>query len=132
MLASKLLKAGYAIRRTERDFELACVSRDLIEKFSKRTALIEQIFREEYIVIEAEARALAKRNKIEFFDAVAEVKGGLDSRTRERKSQRKLAGDELLNNWRSQMTPRNWLHYHRKPSEQLHRKTFWKPTLPRG
>ena len=105
LLASKLLEAGYAIRRTERDFELACVSRELIEKFSKRTALIEQIFREEYIVIEAEARALAKRTKIDFFDAVAEVKGALGSRTRERKSQRKLAGDELLNNWRSQMTP---------------------------
>jgi conjugative relaxase-like TrwC/TraI family protein len=80
LLASKLLEAGYAIRRTERDFELACVSRELIEKFSKRTALIEQIFREEYIVIEAEARALAKRTKIDFFDAVAEVKGGLGSR----------------------------------------------------
>jgi conjugative relaxase-like TrwC/TraI family protein len=105
LLASKLLEAGYAIRRTERDFELACVSRELIGKFSKRTALIEQIFREEYIVIEAEARALAKRTKIDFFDAVAEVKGALGSRTRERKSQRKLAGDELLNNWRSQMTP---------------------------
>jgi hypothetical protein len=42
---------------------------------------------------------------MDFFDAVAEVKGALGSRTRERKSQRKLAGDELLNNWRSQMTP---------------------------
>jgi conjugative relaxase-like TrwC/TraI family protein len=41
LLASKLLEAGYAIRRTERDFELACVSCELIEKFSKRTALIE-------------------------------------------------------------------------------------------
>ena len=37
LLASKLLEAGYAIRRTERDFERACVSRQLIEKFSKRT-----------------------------------------------------------------------------------------------
>jgi hypothetical protein len=81
------------------------VSRELIQKFSKRTALIEQICRQEYIVIEAEARALAKRTKIDFFDAVAEVKGGLGSRTRERKSQRKLGADELLNNWRSQMTP---------------------------
>lgn len=105
LLASKLLEAGHAIRRTERDFELACVSRELIEKFSKRTALIEQMFREQYTVIEAEARALAKRIKIDFFDAVAEVKATPGSRTRERKSQRKLAGDELLNNWRSQMTP---------------------------
>ncbi|MBV8329760.1 MAG: relaxase domain-containing protein [Verrucomicrobia bacterium] len=32
-LASKLLASGYAIRRTDRDFELASVSRALIEKF---------------------------------------------------------------------------------------------------
>jgi hypothetical protein len=59
LLASKLLEAGYAIRRTERDFELACVSRKLKEKFSKRTALIERICREEYIVIEAEGAGIS-------------------------------------------------------------------------
>jgi conjugative relaxase-like TrwC/TraI family protein len=40
-LASKLLVAGYGIRRTDRNFELASVSRALVEKFSKRTTQIE-------------------------------------------------------------------------------------------
>ena len=57
-LASKLIEGGYAIRRTDRDFELASVSRELIEKFSKRAKMIEQIAREKYAVIEARARAL--------------------------------------------------------------------------
>ena len=47
-LASKLVESGYAIRWTDRDFELASVSRELIEKFSKRTKMIEQIAREKY------------------------------------------------------------------------------------
>jgi conjugative relaxase-like TrwC/TraI family protein len=42
-LAEKLLENGFAIRRTDRDFEFASVSRELIEKFSKRTRLIEQL-----------------------------------------------------------------------------------------
>jgi conjugative relaxase-like TrwC/TraI family protein len=57
-LASKLIESGYAIRRTDRDFELASVSRELIEKFSKRTRMIEQLAREKYTVFEARARAL--------------------------------------------------------------------------
>src|ERR1700716_1386223 len=57
-LASKLVESGYAIRRTDRDFELASVSRQLIEKFSKRTKMIEQIAREKYAVIEARAGGL--------------------------------------------------------------------------
>ena len=36
-LAEKLLGNGFAIRRTDRDFEFASVSRELVEKFSKRT-----------------------------------------------------------------------------------------------
>jgi len=42
-LAIKLLDSGYAIRRTDRDFELASISRELIETFSKRTRRIEQL-----------------------------------------------------------------------------------------
>jgi acyl-coenzyme A synthetase/AMP-(fatty) acid ligase len=45
-LAGKLLQSGYGIRRTDRDFELASVSRELIEKFSKRTRAIEQLARD--------------------------------------------------------------------------------------
>ena len=61
-LAGKLIESGYAIRRTDRDFELASVCRELIEKFSKWTRAIEQLAREKYTVIEARARALAKRS----------------------------------------------------------------------
>lgn len=55
-LASKLIESGYAIRRTERSFEMASVSRELIEKFSKRTRLIEELAREKYTILEARAR----------------------------------------------------------------------------
>jgi hypothetical protein len=87
-LAGKLVENGYAIRRTDRDFELASVSRELIDKFSKRTRLIEQLAREKYTTIEARARALE-----------------LGAETREKKSAAALGPEEQLANWRSQMTP---------------------------
>ena len=59
-LAKNLVEAGYGIRRTERSFGLASVSRELIEKFSRRTNQIERLAREKYPVLEAKARALAK------------------------------------------------------------------------
>jgi conjugative relaxase-like TrwC/TraI family protein len=73
-LASKMVESGYAIRRTDRDFELASVSRELIEKFHKRTKMIEQIAREKYAVIEARARALARSTGMAFADAFAQTK----------------------------------------------------------
>jgi conjugative relaxase-like TrwC/TraI family protein len=42
-MAEKLEAAGYGIRRTDHNFELASVSRELVEKFSKRTKLIEEL-----------------------------------------------------------------------------------------
>jgi TrwC relaxase len=50
-LAEQLLENGFAIRRTDWDFEFASVSRELVEKFSKRTRLIEQLARERYTVL---------------------------------------------------------------------------------
>ena len=41
LLATKLDASGYGIRRTEHHFELAGVSRELVEKFSRRTKLQE-------------------------------------------------------------------------------------------
>jgi conjugative relaxase-like TrwC/TraI family protein len=76
-LAEKLVQAGYGIRRTDRDFELSSVSRELTEKFSKRAPKIEQLAREKYTVLEAEARALMKRTGMEFADAFADVKSRL-------------------------------------------------------
>jgi hypothetical protein len=57
-LASKLLAPGYGIRRTDRDFELESVSRELIEKFSKRTRKIEELAIKEQTILGAKARAL--------------------------------------------------------------------------
>jgi conjugative relaxase-like TrwC/TraI family protein len=103
-LADKLLESGYAIRRTDRDFEFASVSRELIEKFSKRTQLIEKLAREKYIVIEAEARELAKKTGMDFADAFAQVKSKLGAEFREAKSCATLGPEEQLANWRAQMT----------------------------
>jgi hypothetical protein len=104
-LAEKLMKAGYGIRRSDRDFEMASVRRELIEKFSKRTQVIEQLAREKYTVLEAEARALVKATGMEFADAFAEVKSRLGAESRESKSATTLSPEEQLANWRSQMTP---------------------------
>ena len=103
-LAEKLLKSGYAIRRTDRDFELASVSRELIEKFSKRTQLIEKLAREKYVVIEAEAKELVRATGMDFADAFAQVKSKLGAESREAKSSVTLGPEEQLENWRAQMT----------------------------
>jgi conjugative relaxase-like TrwC/TraI family protein len=104
-LAEKLLENGFAIRRTDRDFEFASVSRELVEKFSKRTRLIEQLARVRYTVLEAEARDLAKKTGMGFADAFAQVKGKLGAESREAKNVASLTPDEQLANWRAQMTP---------------------------
>jgi conjugative relaxase-like TrwC/TraI family protein len=104
-LAGKLIEAGYAIRRTDRDFELASVSRELIEKFSKRTQQIEELARQKYTVLNARARALAKQTGMEFADAFAQIKSELGAESREKKSSGTLDPEEQLAHWRSQMTP---------------------------
>jgi conjugative relaxase-like TrwC/TraI family protein len=104
-LADKLIKDGYGIRRTERDFELASVSRGLIDKFSKRTVQIEELFRRQYTVLSAQARALVKATGMEFADALAMMKSKLGAKSRKAKSEIKLSAEEQLANWRSQMTP---------------------------
>jgi conjugative relaxase-like TrwC/TraI family protein len=103
-LASKLLAAGYGIRRTDRDFELASVSRALIEKFSKRTIQIEELARREYTALTARARSLVKETGMEFGDAFAQVKAELGAKSRKAKNETKLTAQEQLANWRSQMT----------------------------
>jgi conjugative relaxase-like TrwC/TraI family protein len=104
-LASKLLKEGYGIRRTDRSFELSSVSRELIEKFSKRTQEIEELARQEYTVLTAKARALVAQTGMEFGDAFAQVKAELGAKTRKSKTEAaKLTSTEQLANWRTQMT----------------------------
>jgi hypothetical protein len=103
-LASKLLGDGYRIRRTDRNFELASVSRDLIEKFPKRTTQIEEIARREYTVLSAKARALVSETGMEFSDAFAQAKAELGAKSRKAKTETKLSPEEQLSNWRAQMT----------------------------
>jgi conjugative relaxase-like TrwC/TraI family protein len=116
LLATKLDAAGYGIRRTEQHFELASVSRELVEKFSRRTKLIEQRARDKYEVLEAEARALMKSTNMAFDDAFAHViaeiggdwdkwKSELGSKNREKKdSAMYKTKPELQTHWQSEMT----------------------------
>ena len=103
-LAKSLAEAGYGIRRTERSFELASVSRDLIEKFSRRTNHIERLAREKYPVLEAKARALVKETGMDFADAFAQIKSELGALSREKKSAEILNPEERLRVWRAEMT----------------------------
>src|SRR4029077_8868264 len=116
-LASKLEASGYGIRRTDSHFELASVSRELVEKFSKRTRRIEQLARDKYTVLEAQARALMKSTNMAFDDAFAHVvaeiggdwekwKSELGARNRESKSSTEYKDrQELTAHWQSEMTP---------------------------
>lgn len=48
-LSKELVKAGYAIRRTKDRYEIEGVSREIIDRFSNRTAQIEKIAKEQNI-----------------------------------------------------------------------------------
>src|SRR3984893_10659669 len=116
LLAAKLETSGYGIRRTEHHFELSGVSRELVEKFSRRTKLIEERARERYTVLEAQARALMKSTNMAFDDAFAHViaeiggdwdkwKSDLGARDRESKSSAKYkARQELVTHWKGEVT----------------------------
>jgi hypothetical protein len=73
-VASNLLTAGYGMRRTDRDFGSASVSRELIEKFSKRTRKFEDLAIKEQRILAGKARALVKETGMGFTDAFAVVK----------------------------------------------------------
>jgi conjugative relaxase-like TrwC/TraI family protein len=115
-LASKLEASRYGIRKTDSHFELASVSPELVEKFSKRTRRIEQLARDKYRVLEAQARALTESTNMAFDDAFAHVveeiggnwdkwKSELGARDRESKNSAKHKDrQELLAHWRSEMT----------------------------
>jgi conjugative relaxase-like TrwC/TraI family protein len=104
-LISKLRANGYRIRRTEHAFELSSISRELIEKFSKRTAVIKEAARARHDEIKKRAQSLVKHAKMTFEKAVAAIKGRLGQETRERKPRKKLSAEEHSAYVRSQMTP---------------------------
>lgn len=93
-LATKLLNIGYEVERSEHGFEIVGVSRDLIDKFSKRTAQIQQRIDDGY------AAELAARHGVSLEDA----KGMVGALSRDSKN-KSYTFDELQQHWRSQLTP---------------------------
>ena len=83
-VARRLEELGLPTQRTKQGWELAGVPQSAIEKFSRRTALIEEKAREAGITN-------------------PEAKGELGAKTRERK-QKDLTLDELRGEWMSRMT----------------------------
>lgn len=90
-LGHKLAELGIAVDRSRTGWEIAGASRDLVEKFSRRTQLIED---------------LARKNGI----TDPSVKSELGAKTRKRK-EKDLPLDSLREVWKSWLTPedREWL-----------------------
>jgi conjugative relaxase-like TrwC/TraI family protein len=63
-MANRLRNLGYGIERTDKGWEIAGVSRELIEQFSKRTAKIEKEAREKGITDPKQKDALGARNRV--------------------------------------------------------------------
>ncbi|MEL6898543.1 MAG: MobF family relaxase, partial [Planctomycetota bacterium] len=84
-LARNLQAIGYQVERNDRDFEIKSVSRSTINKFSRRTALIEA---------EAKERGITDAAK----------KGALGAQTRDRKAAATVPASELPGKWRSLLT----------------------------
>lgn len=101
-VAEKLQEAGYGIRRTERDFELAAVTPETVQQFSKRTAEIEKTAKENANKIEKHARAIVRDSGKDFGDALAEAKSQLGAKTRAGKT-RGLDAETLRSVWREEM-----------------------------
>jgi conjugative relaxase-like TrwC/TraI family protein len=85
-LARNLADLGLPIERTKQGWEIAGVPRSLVQKFSRRTALIEDIAREKGITDPA-------------------AKGELGAKTRSKKA-KNLSMPQLQSEWRGRMTPR--------------------------
>ena len=104
-LADRLIQNGYAIRRTERDFELAGVCPELIDRFSKRTKEIEQLAKREHAKLARLAAEVVKRTGMDFEDAYAQEKSRLGAKSRAAKTEEQIGPAERRAHWVSQMTP---------------------------
>ncbi len=103
-LISKLKANGYRVRKTKDAFEIASVSRELIDKFSSRRSIIKKALQERCEGIERRARNLANKLQISYARSVEKIKARFGKETRERKSRKKLNPFEQLLSWRKQMT----------------------------
>ncbi|QDS91431.1 Multifunctional conjugation protein TraI [Roseimaritima multifibrata] len=84
-LAGKIASIGYPVERSERDFEIAGVTRQTIEKFSRRTSLIEKLAEEKGVTDSA-------------------AKGSLGAQTRDKKSTNLVPEGQLPAFWRQRLT----------------------------
>ncbi|MCA9027603.1 MAG: relaxase domain-containing protein [Planctomycetaceae bacterium] len=87
-LASRLTDLGLPVSRTKQGWELTGITPELVQKFSRRTALIEE-----------QAEKLGIDNP--------ELKSHLGARTRDRK-EKNLTLDQLQESWRTRMTDQEW------------------------
>jgi conjugative relaxase-like TrwC/TraI family protein len=104
-LADRLIQNGYAVRRTERDFELAGVPVQLIDRYSKRTKQIEKLAREQRTKLAQDAAEVVKRTGMNFEDAYAQEKSRLGAKSRAAKTAEQIGPTERRAHWLSQMTP---------------------------
>jgi len=85
-LSWKLSELGYGIKKDGNSFSLAGIERSTVEKFSRRTA-----------IIEAEAERLGIEDEA--------AKSQLGRKTREKKSRTPISMSELRKEWDSRLTP---------------------------
>ncbi|MCA9217295.1 MAG: relaxase domain-containing protein, partial [Planctomycetales bacterium] len=94
-LANQLQSLGYQVERSANDFEIVGVSRELIEKFSKRSGEINRLIKDE----NAAAKIAAKHGV-----SLEDAKGMVGALSRDGKK-KKYTFDELQSHWRAQLTP---------------------------
>ena len=92
-LATKLQALGYEVERTENNFEIVGVSRELIDKFSKRSQEINELVTNGY------AERLAAKKGISLDDA-KDMLGALSRKAKEQS----FTLQELQEHWRDQLT----------------------------
>jgi conjugative relaxase-like TrwC/TraI family protein len=103
-LAERLMQNGYAVRRTDRDFELAGVPVQLIDRFSKRSKEIEKLAKAQHAELASRAAEVVKRTGMAFEDAYAQEKSRLGAKSRAAKTAEQIGPTERRAHWLSQMT----------------------------
>jgi conjugative relaxase-like TrwC/TraI family protein len=104
-LISRLRDNGYRVRITKDAFELYSITRDLIDKFSKRTKVIKESVQVNYALVEMRAAALVKYVGMTFEKALGKIKAMVTVETREKKSHKYVSHTEQQAQWRARMTP---------------------------
>ena len=92
-LATNIKALGYSLQRTENNFEVSGISRETIDRFSRRTAEIDRL------VADGVAEKIAAKEKISIKDAKDQV----GARSRHVKSDR-YSIEELQSVWRERFT----------------------------